>query len=63
MAFSSKLSIIATGKYLDKMAMYWGFKRRIYFWIFKESDRALRERMVKHIKNVQTVGQSQGGRT
>lgn len=56
MAFSSKLSIIASGKLLDKMAMSWGFKRKTYFWIFKESDRSLRERMIKYVKNVQKVG-------
>lgn len=51
MCFASLQSIIASGRTLDKMAEFWGFKRKRYFWIFKESDRSLRERMVKFLKN------------
>jgi hypothetical protein len=50
MCLSSRQSIIAEGKELDLLATSYGFKRRRYFWIFKESDRKLRERMVAFIK-------------
>jgi len=51
MCLSSTQSIIAGGKELDLLATSYGFKRRHYFWIFKESDRNLRERMVRFLKN------------
>ena len=53
MAKHSPTSIIAEGKDLDQMAKFYGFKRKRYFWIFKESDRAFRERIVKWVNNVQ----------
>jgi hypothetical protein len=42
----SGLFIPLKGKELDLMAYTYGFKRRRVFWIFKESDRSLRERMM-----------------
>lgn len=55
MGQSSLLFIPLRGKQLDKMAFHWGFKRKRYFYIFTETDRSLRERMVRHIKNVQKI--------
>lgn len=50
-AYWAKYSFIAEGKVLDQLAMTYGFKRRRYFWIFKESDRKLRERMLRALRN------------
>lgn len=50
MATYSPKSLIAKGKELDLLVQGMGFKRRKYFWIFKESDRHLRERVVKWLK-------------
>lgn len=35
----------ATGKNLDRIANEYGLKRVKYFWIFKESDKSLRNRV------------------
>jgi hypothetical protein len=50
MSASSGLWNPLRGKALDKMAKGYGFKRKRYFWIFKESDRSLRERMYRYLR-------------
>jgi hypothetical protein len=52
MAFHSPRSLYASGKVLDRLAQQMGFKRRRYFWFFKESDRHLRERIVNWLSNL-----------
>lgn len=49
MAQFSRRSLIASGKELDLLARTYGFKRRRYFWFFKESDRKLRERITRFL--------------
>lgn len=40
----------ATGKDLDRIACLYGFKRKKYFWIFKESDKSFRIRLLSWLK-------------
>lgn len=39
----------ARGKYLDIHAKMFGLERKTYFWVFKESDKKLRERIRKFV--------------
>lgn len=40
----------AKGKVLDRIASICGIDRRQYWWIFKESDKKLRSRIVNLIR-------------
>lgn len=48
MAHSRSMGI--KGKYLDNMAILYGLKRKRYFFFFKESDKSLKERLVKVVE-------------
>lgn len=42
----------AKGKTLDQLAVQWDVKRKTYFWIFKESDKKFRARLLKLMRGI-----------
>lgn len=40
----------AKGKYLDNTAELYAMKRIVYWWVFKESDKAFRKRIKQMIQ-------------
>lgn len=39
------------GRELDRIALYFGLKRKKLFWFIKESDKSLRQKLLYRIKN------------
>lgn len=42
----------AKGKTLDQLALQWDMKRKRYLWIFKESDKKFRARIIKVMRGI-----------